>query len=173
MKELEIEIKAYCDDLEKVKHLITMLGAVYIKTAKETDQYFNHPEKDFGKTDEALRIRTVNNDSVLTYKGPKISSKSKARIEKEIDVSDETTSREILLLLGFKDSGTIMKNRDYYQLDNITICLDDVEGLGAFVELEQIGDDIEKIETDLFTLAANLKLDRFERKSYLELSFSL
>ncbi len=173
MKELEIEIKAYCDDLDKIKRKITELGADFVKTSKETDLYFNHPEKDFGDTDEALRIRTVNSDSILTYKGPKISIKSKARIEKEVIISDETISRDILLLLGFRDSGTVIKNRDYYLINGITICLDKVEILGSFVELEKIGDDIEAVEKELYYLAGILGLHRFERKSYLELKLAL
>ncbi len=173
MKELEIEIKAYCDNIGDVKKKLVKMGAEYIKSEKESDCYFNHPEKDFGETDEALRIRTVDDNSVLTYKGPKISKKSKARIEKEVIVSDDDVSGEILLLLGFKVSGKVVKKRDYYTLNGIVICLDEVENLGSFVELEKMGSDLEKIESELFALADKLGLDRLERRSYLELVLAI
>ncbi|MBU1172458.1 MAG: class IV adenylate cyclase [Proteobacteria bacterium] len=169
MKELEIEIKAYCKDLDQVRQTLGMLGAVYIKTERESDRYFNHPARDFKQTDEALRLRSVGNRTIMTYKGPKISQKSKARIEKEVVVHGEAESAEILGLLGFHESGFVVKTRDYYTLSHITICLDQVEGLGLFVELEKKGESLDLIEKELFTLAETLGLDRFERKSYLEL----
>ncbi len=146
---------------------------IFLKIAEEKDPYFNHPGRDFGETDEALRIRTVNSDSVLTYKGPKISQNSKARIEKEVGVSNESVSYDILTLLGFTESGVVIKKSENYQLNGITICLDKVEKLGDFVELEQIGTDIELIEKELFNLATQPGLYQFERKSYLELTLEL
>lgn len=169
MKELEIEIKAYCNDIDHVKVKLSALGAVYIKTERESDRYFNHPAKDFRETDEALRLRTVDNTTILTYKGPKVSKTSKARIEKEVVVQNDEETGAILSLLGFRKSGYVIKERDYFTLDDITICLDKVKGLGSFVELEKKGSDLENIESDLFKLAEELELNRFERRSYLEL----
>lgn len=172
MNVLEIEIKAYCPDLAQVKQTLGSLGAVYLKTEKESDRYFNHPARDFKLTDEALRVRSVGDASVLTYKGPKISKKSKARVEKEVAVQGGEQTCDIFLLLGFRESGTVVKTRDYYILNDITICLDDVAGLGVFVELEKKGDDLDVIEKELFGLAETLGLDRFERRSYLELTLA-
>lgn len=169
MEELEIEIKAYCQDLAAVKKRLVELDAVYLKTENESDRYFNHPSKDFGQTDEALRLRNVGTTTILTYKGPKISKKTKARIEKEVIVKDGDKTGEILCLLGFMESGKVVKNRDYYKLGDIIICLDDVRDLGAFVELEKIGNDLDSIENELFNLAGKLGLEKFERRSYLEM----
>ncbi len=173
MKELEIEIKAYCKDLSVVKQKLVELKAVYLKTERESDRYFNHPAKDFGETDEALRLRKIADRIILTYKGPKISKKTKARIEKEVIVQDGEATGEILRLLGFIDSGNVVKNRDYYKIGDIIICLDDVEDLGAFVELEKIGSDLDSIEKELFNLAGELGLEKFERRSYLEMLLKL
>lgn len=169
MKELEIEIKAYCRDIPAVKQKLETMGAFFIKTERESDRYFNHPSKDFGETDEALRLRSVGKATILTYKGPKISDKSKARVEKEVVVHGDEKTGEIFVHLGFRESGTVVKMRDYYKIKDITICLDVVEGLGSFVELEKKGEDIDVIEKELFNLAGNLGLEKFERRSYLEL----
>lgn len=169
MTEYEIEIKAYAAEIEKVEQRLLGLGAGFIKTQREKDQYFNHPEKDFATTDEALRLRTIEDATVLTYKGPKLSLNSKARVEKEVGVESDRLTGEILVYLGFRDTGTVVKKRRYYELDGITACLDEVEGLGAFVELEKMGEDIEGVEEELYGLAAKLGLERFERRSYLEL----
>ncbi len=169
MKELEIEIKAYCQDIADIKQKLEELGAVFVKTERESDRYFNHPAKDFAETDEALRLRSIGGTTILTYKGPKISSKSKARVEKETIVYDGQETSEILVYLGFQESGSVVKMRDYYKLKDITVCLDEVEDLGSFVELEKKGEEIDYIEKELFTLAENLGLEQFERRSYLEL----
>lgn len=169
MEELEIEIKAYCQNISDIKIKLAELDAVFIKTETESDQYFNHPAKDFAETDEALRIRNAADTTILTYKGPKVSKVTKARIEKEVVVQDDKETGEILNLLGFHQSGMVMKNRDYYELGDIIICLDDVENLGAFVELEKKGNNLEVIEKELFSLAEKLGLEKFERKSYLEM----
>lgn len=169
MKQLEIEIKAYCDDLEQVVQEVKKLGGKYLKTQNESDIYFNHPLKDFKITDEALRIRTINDKSILTYKGPKVSKQSKARIEEETELLDKNQMMIILKQLGYQIGGKVEKKRDYYLLSGIEICCDEIMELGSFIELEKKGNDIKKIETDLYKLAEKLNLNKFERRSYLEL----
>ena len=171
MDELEIEIKAYCKDLDSVKEKLFNLGAVYVQNKNERDMYFNHPCKDFGETDEALRIRTVDGNHTLTYKGPKLSENSKARVEQETIIEDVRSLNIILQNLGFVESGQVEKSRDYYSFEGIDICLDRINSLGDFVELELKGDNIEAVEGKLYDLAAKLNLNKFERRSYLELLY--
>lgn len=171
MAKLEIEIKAYCNDLDKVKEKLVDLGAVFQKNENENDMYFNHPCKDFGETDEALRIRTVDNLHILTYKGPKLSKSSKARVEQETVIEDVRSLNIILQNLGFVESGQVEKSRDYYSFEGIDICLDRIKSLGDFVELELKGDNIEVVEKKLYDLAEKLTLSKFERRSYLELLY--
>ncbi|GAB6096848.1 class IV adenylate cyclase [Desulfatiferula olefinivorans] len=169
MNDLEIEIKAWCPDLAPVRDILKTLGAVYRNTCREEDRYYNHPARDFSRTDEALRLRRVGETVTLTYKGPKLSRASKARVEKETGVDNGDEASDILELLGFKASGTVTKTREGFDLNGITVCLDQVDGLGSFVELEKKGDDLEAVEQELLTLAGRIGLDRFERRSYLEL----
>ncbi len=165
----EIEIKAYCENHDELIEKIENLGGKFTIRKTEVDVYMNHPSRNFGETDEALRIRRVNDDVILTYKGPKISKASKARVEKEVTVSDFNDMKSILDNLGFIETGHVEKDRIYYVVDDIEICVDKVKGLGNFVELEKIGADLEKTESILFQLAGKLGLNKFERKSYLEL----
>lgn len=168
---LEIEIKAWCDNHDTVRARLEAAGAVLSGTRDEVDLYFNHPARDFAETDEALRIRSVNGRCRLTYKGPKLSSRSKARVEHETDAGDFESIKNIMLSLGFTVSGSVEKKRSIYILNGIEICIDDVAGLGSFVELEKKGELGQGIEDELFRLAADLGLTRFERKSYLELKY--
>lgn len=168
---LEIEIKSYCDDHDAVIEKAHILGARHVGTIRERDLYLNHPARDFRITDEALRLRQVNDRVILTYKGPKLGTVSKTRREEEVSVDSYEKALDILKLLGFIPSGTVEKERDMYHLGDIEICIDRVDGLGNFVELEKKGTDRENVEKELFRLAGELGLSRFETKSYLELKF--
>jgi len=171
MDMLEIEIKAYCDDHHAVIEKAVVLGARHGRSVREKDLYLNHPGRDFRKTDEALRLRQVDSAVVLTYKGPKLGTGTKTRREVEVAVDDFEKTLEILKLLGFIPSGTVEKERDIYKLGDIEICIDRVDGVGNFVELELMGTDRERVEQELFSLAGELGLSRFETKSYLELKY--
>ena len=168
---LEIEIKARCDDRDELIRRIESAGSVFLESREEVDIYYNHPSRNFAQTDEALRIRAVNGLCRLTYKGPKVSGRSKARIEHETEVKDFSQLRSIIESLGFIVSGTVRKNRSLYALDGIEICVDDVDDLGTFAELEKKGLLGQGIEDELYELAAKLGLSRFERRSYLELKY--
>jgi adenylate cyclase class 2 len=84
-------------------------------------------------------------------------------------VENPEALREILRGLGFADVAVVRKEREIYEYGDVKICMDSVEGLGLFVELEKRGKDRIKGEEELFSLAGKIGLTRFERKSYLEL----
>ncbi|UCH89766.1 MAG: class IV adenylate cyclase [Thermoplasmata archaeon] len=187
--QLEVELKAYADDLSSVKAKLEGAGANFIKAHLEVDTYFSHPERDFGQTDEALRLRIIipeeGNDvqkefegaelgkCELSYKGPKIDPASKTREEYTVHIGNIIAAERILTKLGFKRIMEIRKQRTIYELDDYTVCLDDVEHLGTFVEIEKIilnDQDFKGTRQDIQDIFKEiLKLDRFERRSYLEL----
>lgn len=171
MEMLEIEIKSRCDDHAPVIERLGSIGARLAESRRENDLYLSHPARDFRSTDEALRLRQVNDTVILTYKGPRLGGETKTRREVEVAVAEFEPMLGILGLLGFIAAGTIAKERDIYRLGDVEICIDRVEGLGNFVELEMMGTERERIEKDLFDIAAKLGLDRFEKKSYLELKY--
>ena len=168
---LEIEIKAYCDFHHEVVNKLKAMKARHAGIRLETDQYFNHPSRDFAVTDEALRVRDVNGKSILTYKGPKIGKTAKTRIEDEVQVDDYDSMIKILKELGFKEAGVVKKSREIYEIEDFEICIDSVEGLGDFVEIEKKGNDKDSIEKELINLARELGLEKFETRSYLELLY--
>jgi adenylate cyclase, class 2 len=168
---LEIEIKSHCDDHGPVAERLGAMGARHVGTRTELDLYLNHPCRDFRNTDEALRLRRAGGRVILTYKGPKIGTAAKTRREEEVDVADFEKTTGILGLLGFVEFGSVAKERSIYRLGDVEICLDTVDGVGRFVEIEKKGSDRERIEGELFHLAGELGLDRFERRSYLEMKY--
>lgn len=170
---IEVEIKVPVDDIEKVKDVIKRKG-ILMSISKQRDVYFQHPLRDFSLTDEALRIRDENGECQLTYKGPKISEKSKARIEISVNVSSFNEMKSMLEHLGFRPFMSISKFRETYRIEDALFSIDFVEELGYYVEIEkeiERTEDLNKTENELINLARSFGLDvsRATRKSYLEL----
>jgi adenylate cyclase class 2 len=106
----------------------------------------------------------------MTYKGRKFDRLSKTREEIEVTVGDAAAATRLLERLGFTPVAAVRKLRRMYELGDYTICLDDVAGLGTFVEVEARGvADIEKARDGALALLEQLTLHRTERRSYLEL----
>lgn len=174
---IEVEVKAKIENFEDIEKKLKNLGAKKSKNEFQEDIYFNSPIVDFAKTDEALRIRTTKEDEntkiFITYKGPKIDSKSKTREEIEISIEDSVKCSKIFENLGFKKVRAVKKNRQYYKYENFEISLDDVEGLSPYMEIEialDDGADYSEAQDKIFELFSQLGInDGFERTSYLEL----
>ncbi len=172
MIEIEVKVSA-CH--RPVRDALEHMGARFIGTEKQADTYYKAPHRDFSKTDEALRIRCVDGVSVMTYKGKKLDTVSKTREEFETPVEGDAAS-SILLALGFKRSGHVSKSRDIYSYNDLIICLDTVDGLGEFVEVELMADivagsDISSFREHIFNTLAKLGIHAKEsiRSSYLEM----
>ncbi|MCL2141865.1 MAG: class IV adenylate cyclase [Methanimicrococcus sp.] len=131
---LEIEVKIKMMH-EAMKQDLIRNGAVYAGTEQQHDIYFNSPIRDFSKTDEALRIRSVDGKGEITYKGQKLDTVSKTRPEFNSPADEEMMSK-ILKALGFFESGSVIKSREIYNWDGFSIGFDTIKGLGEFVEIE-------------------------------------
>lgn len=171
---IEVELKGYADDgiFERVRERYKLLRKEY-----HEDTYYQHPCRDFAKTDEALRIRirrfNGHFESFITYKGPKIDEESKTRKEIEVELTDPDKHSRILENLGFVEVLTVTKKREkYYVEKGVVITLDEVEGLGKFIEIEAMTEDRElvpRLVEKLRNVLIDLGVRRFERRSYLEL----
>lgn len=174
---IEVEFKAKIENYEKfikIKNKILDLGGKFISKTLEKDIYFQHPSKDFSKTDEALRLRKTNGKKYLTYKGAKISKISKTRLEIQTEVENFENTKEILFKLGFKRIAIISKKREKYILGETSIFMDKVKDLGYFIEIEENVENlllIKKIEKKLIKILEKIGISRksITIKSYLEL----
>jgi len=162
---LELEMKAKIDRYSQGRIDQIIKRAEFLQEKYEEDIYFSSPIRDFKETDEALRVRYSGENTILTYKGPKLDKISKSREEFEAFVSGDI--EEILQKLGYRMVLNVRKKRRVYAYREFTVSIDDVEDLGEYIEVELKSDnlqDIKKIE-DLF----NLLFLESERRSYLEL----
>jgi len=171
---IEIEVKASVKDPKQLERSLIEFGATPIGLETQADTYYNAPYRDFGKTDEALRIRVEDGRSVLTYKGPKMDKISKTRKEVQTEIKDIDAMGEILSLLGFFPVATVTKKRKNFRVGDFYISLDEVRDLGHFIEVEIGVKDSrnfhEKVES-IFRFMEKLGINRESsiRKSYLEM----
>lgn len=170
---IEVEVKAKIDSFEEMEKRLENLGALKSKKEFQEDIYFASPIVDFAQTDEALRIRTTNNNIFITYKGPKLNKDAKTRKEVEMSIESAGKAKDIFEEIGFKEVRTVRKNRQYYTYENFEISLDDVEGLNHYMEIEislEDGNDYDDAQKSIFELFEKLGItEGFERTSYLEL----
>lgn len=179
----EVELKFPLRDADAILNLLGSLKAIRKAEQVQVDQYFAHPSRDFAATDEALRIRSVGDENRLTYKGPVIDKATKTRHESELSFESGAGSAEKLAQiwesLGFRRVRVVRKQRETYQMvyhgRNLEVCLDQVEGLGSFLEIETLSDASEMpgAQQAILSFAAELNLSAPEPRSYLEMLIEL
>ena len=68
--------------------------------------------------------------------------------EYEFTISDGSVARQILTVLGWQEVVTVDKVRHESKAEDYTICIDEVAGLGLFIELEVLAED--EVNADIF-----------------------
>jgi adenylate cyclase class 2 len=175
----EVELKFPVDRLRDTQARLRELAAAPRDGVEQCDEYFRHPQRDFASTDEALRIRTVDESCCITYKGPVVDDRTKTRREIEIGLAGGAGAprdmRELLMALGFTPVRVVRKQRVPWQLTwegrRFEVALDSVVSLGDFVEIETLAEpsQVSSAVEAILRLAERLELSRPVRLSYLAL----
>lgn len=180
----EVELKFRLADAAAVERRLEDRGARFGPPFEQVDRYFAHPARDFAATDEALRLRRVGDDVAITWKGPRIDAATKTRQEIELPLAaargpdgGTTLARwtDLLERLGFRPVREVAKRRRIARVPvdgpAIEACLDNVAGLGSFLELELAAPaaGIDAARTCIEAVARDLGCGPPERRSYLEL----
>lgn len=169
---LEIELKVQVPDLAPVRERLLAIGARMTEKTGEHDSYYNAPHRDFAITDEALRVRYSSGRTIITYKGAKRKDlQFKAREELNVTVEGGPEFEQMLERLGFRKTAVVDKVREYYSFENASIALDEVGGLGSYVEIEVMRAESDVSDTSIIKDIAEKIGVRGEQilASYLEL----
>jgi len=175
----EVEMKFPVADVTALEAKLAELGAAETEARHQHDQYYQHPARDFAKTDEAFRIRQEDDTFCLTYKGPKLDATTKTRQEIEVPLTDSPAAAadldRMLASLGFQQALMVEKHRRrfvlHWQGRKVEAMIDEVTHLGTFVELEIVTDaaGLDAARELILSLAEHCQLGETERRSYLEL----
>lgn len=130
MSHINIEIKASCEDPNRVKGILTSLGADFKGIDHQVDTYFRVPN---GR----LKLREGSIEQFLIHyeredkQGPKQSSVTLFQAPPNSSLKDVLTKSLGVLVV-------VNKQRGIYFIDNVKFHIDQVEQLGSFVEIEAI-----------------------------------
>lgn len=141
MPHLNIEIKAKSSDPRMIREWLLHQNAKFIGTDLQTDTYFNVIE---GR----LKLREGNIENNLIYykrsnqTGPKKSAFQLVKVENPAGLKEVLTKSCGIKMI-------VKKKREIYYIENVKFHIDELEGLGSFIEIEA-GDILtEKTEPEL------------------------
>ena len=141
---IEVELKIFVKNITKLEEKILQKGFTKGNSMKESDYYLDDESGSIRNNDQALRVRCSQDlnsgvvTNTITYKGPKLDTISMTRKELEMHTDHLETGIEIFSSLGYKKIYPVIKRREYFHKNNISACIDQVEHLGNFFELEII-----------------------------------
>jgi adenylate cyclase class 2 len=166
---LEIEVKLACDNLDRLRQAELDLQLVEARHF-EDNWLLDSIDQELLNKGAALRVRSVNDKGVLTYKGiVRDSETSILKVREEIESAVDEPERVVELFerLGFQRSFRYQKYRTIYNLKrndkSITVTFDETP-MGNFIEIE--GDEEGVLQT---LQAAGFSEAEIIRESYPEL----
>ena len=133
MSHLNIEIKAKSLELDRIRDLLKSKNADFKGIDHQVDTYF---KVNSGR----LKLREGNIENHLIYYEREDKSGPKKSLVVLYKYNPDQSLKEILTRsLGVL--AVVNKHREIYFIDNVKFHLDNVKGLGYFVEIEAIDED--------------------------------
>ncbi len=128
---LNIEIKARCPDPNRVRKLLRAAEADFRGTDHQVDTYF---EVARGR----LKLRQGNiEQSLIYYERGDLAGPKSSRVFLYPTTPESDQLRE-LLTAALGQRKVVDKRREIYFIENVKFHIDEVKGLGNFVEIEAI-----------------------------------
>jgi predicted adenylyl cyclase CyaB len=126
-----IEIKARVRDLAEMQRRAESLSDAPVRVIPQEDTFF-HTEKGRLK----LRLLAADQGQLIYYTRP--DREGPKRSDYHIFYTPDPDSLKRVLELAYGIRGVVRKTRYLYQVGQTRVHLDDVEGLGQFLELEVV-----------------------------------
>jgi len=163
----EIEIKAKLKDRGAVMRKLTDLGCEFEPEVTQSDTVYSlvaGSVEVYMSNKNFLRLRVKNSGKVLfTIKQPQKNHLDK--IEYETEVTSRDSMEKAILLMGYQKAVVVNKKRIVAHYEGCEICIDEIEGLGVFIEMEKLVEDgdAEKIQEELFNFFETIGISRDDR----------
>jgi adenylate cyclase class 2 len=149
MEKLEIEVKFYLADIERMRRRILELGAESKGRVFENNIRYEDEHNTLITKKSLLRLRQ-DEKAILTYKSSPAVASTEFKIfnELEVEVSDFITMNQILERVGLHPEQTYEKWRETIVLDQTGFYLDTMP-YGTFLEIEGSEKDIRQYASRL------------------------
>lgn len=129
-----IEIKAHYQDLEKARSIAKRIGAHHLGLDHQVDTYF------FTKQGRLkLRESSLSGAILIPYLRSDVSGPKKSSYT--LLAAPEPSLAKELLSQTLGAETVVEKHRDIYLAQNVRIHIDDVKGLGHYLEFEAVYQD--------------------------------
>ncbi len=158
----EIEVKYRVQDVAALEHVLADRGVQLSMPVFQDDQAYapggwapGGPR--IGVT--FVRLRTQDGRVTFTTKTP-VDNVLACR-EFETPVGDRAQMHEAILAMGYRPTVRVVKQRRTAQADGYAVCVDDVEGVGAFLEVESVvhgTDDMLRVQGEMAAWVERLGL---------------
>ena len=128
MSFLNVEIKARCNNPAGIRNYLAANGAVFKGVDEQVDTYFNVPN---GR----LKLREGNiENNLIFYERTNLAGPKNSHFHL-VKINDAKALKEVLTKsIGVKV--VVKKKREIYYISNVKFHIDEVPGLGSFVEIE-------------------------------------
>ncbi|HRF18933.1 MAG TPA: class IV adenylate cyclase [Chitinophagaceae bacterium] len=167
MPYLNVEIKARCTNPAFIRNYLLSNKAEYRGTDEQTDTYFHVPH---GR----LKLREGNIENNLIYYERSNQAGPKDSHFQLVKIDDAAGLKEVLAKAnGIKT--VVKKKREIYYIGNVKFHIDEVPGLGSFVEIEagnilaDLTKDQLKEQCDYYLAAFNIKTEDLIEVSYSDM----
>jgi predicted adenylyl cyclase CyaB len=167
----EIEVKAKVKDFTKLIDKLQDFGCTLSEPVAQKDRNYIRNGLDYENVNRdctpVLRIREEKNKVTFTIKYNRDPEREMDMIEKQVTISDAKEFEEMLKIMDYYEVMEINKTRRKGTYKEYEICLDEVETLGSFIEVEKISDeDGAKVHEELTTFLKSLGLQEENRVVY-------
>jgi adenylate cyclase class 2 len=149
----EVEVKYRVADLEALVVALKARGIELSEPVYQDDRAYAPVGWDFGDSKMGvsfLRLRTVDGRHYFALKQP--AGNAQDCLEYETEVADREAMHGAILRMAYRPTVRVAKTRRVASLPDCSLCVDDLEGVGAFMELERLVPD----ETDAGVVQAEL-----------------
>lgn len=154
----EIEVKAKVENFGIIKNKLIKINCILSEPIIQDDYIYNKKGinvRDGNNNIPVLRIRKQKNKIFFTLKeshGNELDC-----IEKEVEVNEADILGDILELLDYEKTVEVHKKRIKTNFNDYEICLDEVDELGCFIEVEKISEENGgKVQDELFDFLQTL-----------------
>ncbi|OHA19924.1 MAG: hypothetical protein A2836_00170 [Candidatus Taylorbacteria bacterium RIFCSPHIGHO2_01_FULL_45_63] len=163
----EVEIKAKLRDKDTVVKKLELLGCVFESSLRQEDIVYAENVgslEAFRSNKVFLRIRVKNGTEILFTLKKRMANDLDA-IEHEVVINSKEEMEQALFLMDYKEAIRVVKTRIVTHHNGCEICIDEVENLGSFIEMEKLAEegDSEKIQEDLFRFFESVGIKKEDR----------
>jgi adenylate cyclase class 2 len=159
----EIEVKYHVQDAESLLVVLKARGIELSEPVYQDDQAYAPKGWSYGDSKLGVpfvRLRTVDGQHSFTLKRP--AENALSCDEHETALADREQMHRAILAMGFHPTLRVAKVRRMADLADLSLCVDDVDGVGAFLELERmVADNVpgETVQAELAGFVASLGIE--------------